>query len=199
MLREPVITNLKNHLLVATAELNGSFFERAVIYMANQSSEGAMGLVINNPLPEVKFADIAKSMGIEQILAAGVNAVPNSHYNPQVFRGGPVENTRGFVLHSRDYALTNTVQLAEDLALSAQAEIVADMAHGRGPRQVNFCLGYAGWSAGQLEAELHSNSWLVVPASNDLLFKVPPQDRYMAATAQLGLTALNFPTTIGLA
>lgn len=200
---EPVITNLRNHLLVATSELNGTFFERAVIYIANQGEEGSMGFVINQPLPRVNFTDIARSMGIEEILKAGrenTTTYSNRNSMPIIYRGGPVENTRGFVLHSPEYNLDATIRLTPEIALSAQSDIVTDMARGNGPRLASFCLGYAGWTTGQLETELHSNSWLVAPATPDLLFKVPPAERYNAATEILGLNTLNFSTqTMGLA
>lgn len=188
-----LITNLKNHLLVATSELNGSFFERAVIYIANQSEDGAMGFVINQPMKKVGFQDIARSMGIEEMLA-------QTRAEPIVYRGGPVENTRGFVIHSADYRLKNTIDIGPNVALSAQADIVTDIARGHGPRQLNFCLGYAGWGAGQLETELHTNSWLVVPADATLLFQTPAEKRYEEATRRLGLDALNFSAEVtGLA
>lgn len=183
------ITNLKNHLLVATSELNGGFFERTVIYMANQSAEGAMGLVINQPMKKILFADITRSMGIEEMLLQGRS-------QPIIYRGGPVENTRGFVLHTPDYSLKNTIQLSSEVALSAQADIVSDIARGQGPRNLNFCLGYAGWNPGQLEDELHTNSWLVVPADKGLLFDIPAESRYEAATRKLGLDNLNFSSEI---
>lgn len=202
MIKETVITNLRNHLLVATSELNGTFFERAVIYIANQGEDGAMGFVINQPLPRVNFTDIARSMGIEEILKLGrENPITSSKPElPIIYRGGPVENTRGFVLHTPDYHLAATINLTPQIALSAQSDIVTDMARGNGPRHANFCLGYAGWTPGQLETELHSNSWLVAPATPELLFHVPPAERYNAATANLGLNTLNFSTqTMGLA
>jgi len=201
LIEEGVITNLRNHLLVATSELNGTFFERAVIYIANQGEDGSMGFVINQPLPRVNFTDIAKSMGIEDILAAGRESPITSKPNlPIIYRGGPVENTRGFVLHSPEYHLKSTIDLTPEIALSAQSDIVTDMARGSGPRLANFCLGYAGWNHGQLEHELHSNSWLVAPATPDILFNTPPAERYNAATQLLGLTTLNFSTqTMGLA
>lgn len=197
---EPVITNLRNHLLVATSELNGTFFERAVIYIANQGEEGTMGFVINQPLPRVNFTDIARSMGIEDLLKAGRENPITTKSMPIIYRGGPVENTRGFVLHTPEYHLDATIQLTPDIALSAQSDIVTDMARGNGPRHANFCLGYAGWTTGQLENELHSNSWLITPATTDLLFHVPPSERYNAATEMLGLNTLNFSTqTMGVA
>jgi len=190
-----VITNLRNHLLVATAELNGSFFERAVIYLATQNEDGSMGFIINQPMNKVMFTDIARSMGIEDMM----DARASEGAMPIIYRGGPVENTRGFVLHTPDYKLESTLNLSDDIALSAQADIVGDMARGHGPRHANFCLGYAGWDQGQLEREMHSNSWLVVPANRELLFTLPPEQRYDAATSMLGLNALNFSVDVGRA
>jgi putative transcriptional regulator len=131
-------------------------------------------------------------MGSEEMMAA-------TRAEPIVDRGGPVENTRGFVLHTGEYHLKNTIPLGPDIALSAQADIVSDIARGQGPRQLNFCLGYAGWAAGQLETELHTNSWLVVPADAHILFKTPAEERYMAATRKLGVDALNFSDEVGVA
>lgn len=188
-----LITNLKNHLLVATSELNGGTFERAVIYIANQGADGTMGFIVNQPIKKIMFEDIARSMGIEEMLA-------QTRTQPIVYRGGPVENTRGFVLHSHDYHLKNTIELGPNIALSAQADIVGDIARGQGPQHLNFCLGYAGWSAGQLEDELHTNSWLVVPADTNLLFNTPADQRYQAATRKLGVDSLNFSADVaGLA
>ncbi|NBV54595.1 MAG: DUF179 domain-containing protein [Proteobacteria bacterium] len=189
---QAVITNLKNHLLVATSELNGGFFERAVIYMANQTAEGAMGLVVNQPMNKVGFGDVLRSMGIEEMLA-------NTRRQPLIYRGGPVDNNRGFVLHTSEYNLKSTIAITSEIALSAQADIVGDIARGQGPRNLNFCLGYAGWNPGQLEKELATNSWLVVPADKQLLFDVPPEERYAAATRKLGLNSLNFMDIVGRA
>ncbi len=187
------LTSLQNQLLVATAELNGSPFERAVIFMAHHQAEGSMGFVINHPLKQVGFTDVLRSMGIEEMMA-------QTRSQPIVCRGGPVEVTRGFVLHSPDYRLQSTVNLTANFALSAQADIMTDIARGHGPQKLNFCLGYAGWSPGQLESELHGNSWIIAPATRELVFDTPPEQRYTAATHLLGLNVLNFHTeTMGRA
>lgn len=183
------VTNLQHHLLVATSALNETGFERTVIFVAHHGTEGGMGFVINQPLPKLGFADVARSMGIEEILAQG-------RAEPILYKGGPVESTRGFVLHSTDYAMKSSVKISGDFALSAQADIVADIAKGHGPRQLNFCLGYAGWSPGQLEQEIINNDWLMLPATRELVFDVPPHQRYTYATRALGLNPLNFHSEI---
>ena len=188
-----IITTLPNTFLVATASHNNTMFERAVIYLVNHGPEGAMGLTINQPHQGIAFPHIMQSMGIEEMLAA-------SAQQPIILKGGPVEHHRGFVLHTADYSLSSTLQLGSNIALSASADIVTDIARGHGPKALNFCLGYAGWGPGQLEEELHENDWLVVPADAKLLFHTPANLRYAAATQKLGLDALNFPDSpIGLA
>ena len=184
-----IITNLRNHFLVATAQLNESYFERSLIYVCSHSDEGAMGVVINQPMKNISFNDVVKSMGIEDLMAHGRQ---NLLAPPTIFRGGPVENNRGFVLHSTDYKLKNSIDVGPEIRLSATSDIVTDMVKGVGPGRVNFCLGYAGWDEGQLEDEIAENSWLVLPASADLMFDVPVTDRYQTATRRMGLNALNF-------
>lgn len=195
------ITNLKNHLLVATAALNGSPFERAVIYMVHQDRDGAMGFVINHPLPTVHFDDIARSMGIESLLhaALGAGSTRKPFTFPPIFKGGPMETGRGFVLHSPDYKLASTTPVAPGVVVSTQPEIVGDIAQGRGPQHINFCLGFSSWAPGQLEAELHTNGWLVAPSTEEILFHTDPAARYDAANMALGLNALNFHDEIGRA
>ena len=161
-------------------ELAGTPFEDSIIYMCNFSEkEGAMGLVVNRPMGNVSFDEIADSMGLPSETAD----------QPIIFKGGPVEDNRGFVLHSGDYRHATTLHVEDGVNLSATADIVEAIAEGSGPLQMNFCLGYAGWAPGQLEAELATNSWLVVPADEMILFHLPPEKRYAACLAKVGLTS----------
>lgn len=194
-----LITELKHTFLVATGELNGSAFERAVIYMVSHSSEGAMGFIINQPQEKITFSDITHSMGIEQMMEAKLAETPQPIAAPIIFKGGPVENHRGFVIHGSDYARPSTVHVGPGVGLSTTSDIVTDIARGEGPKNLNFCLGYAGWAPGQLEIELMDNGWLVVPADPAILFNTPAPDRYEAATKRLGLNVLNYSDEIGLA
>ena len=116
---------------------------------------------------------------------------------PVVFNGGPVENNRGFVLHSPDYKEEDTLMVAPYANLSASAHIVSEIAHNRGPKQINFCLGYAGWEAGQLEEEIADNCWLLVPADENLLFNLPYDKRYAAAMQKVGGDVGQFVNAVG--
>jgi len=193
-----LITELKHTFLVATGELNGSPFERAVIYMVSHNQEGAMGFIINQPQEKINFHDITKSMGIEEMMEGRATA-SGRIAAPIIFKGGPVENNRGFVLHNADYRRPGTVQVGPGVNLSTTSDVVNDIAQGKGPHKMNFCLGYAGWAPGQLEAELVDNGWLVVPADQTILFSLPAAGRYEAATKRLGIDALNFSDEIGVA
>ncbi|MDD9912004.1 MAG: YqgE/AlgH family protein [Alphaproteobacteria bacterium] len=187
---DSIINTLQNHFLVATTSLNDSIFERTVIYMCTHDENGAMGVIVNRPLNSVSFTDIADSMGVKPL----IDKKP-----PTIFNGGPVDKNRGFVVHSPDYKLKNSLNVGQDISLSATADIVKDIAVGQGPQDMAFCLGYAGWSAGQLEQEIVENSWLVLQADADTLFHVEPQEKYDYCTRRIGLNALNFSDTIGLA
>jgi putative transcriptional regulator len=105
-----------------------------------------------------------------------------------VLDGGPVDQGRGFVLHSPDYKLeSSTLEVSDDVCLTATVEILRALSEGRGPRSALLTLGYAGWSAGQLEDELQSNSWLTCQADASLLFECPPKDRYDRSLALMGV------------
>ena len=173
------ITNLTNYLLVATPALDGTGFERAVIYLCSHGEDGAMGVVINNPIPEISFNEIMDSLDI----------IPRQaiHNDPIVFAGGPVESNRGFVLHSPDYQHESTMPLSNKASLSATADIVTAIATGEGPKQMNFCLGYAGWDAGQLEQEIAENDWLVLPAEEDIVYTLAAEKRHSTCVKRMGL------------
>ncbi len=172
------LDSLQHHLLVATPQLDDSPFERAVIYVCNHDDEGTMGVVVNQPLPKVSFKDITESMGIE---------LARPEHLPIIYKGGPVEESRGFVIHSDDYSSDASIFTGGHVLMSATADIVSDIAAGHGPQKVNFCLGYAGWSPGQLEGEIARDSWLVLPADEELIFNTPVNQRYELAQDKLGI------------
>lgn len=185
-----IIQNLRHHFLVATDRLNGTPFHKSVIYVCQHDDrEGAMGVKINTPSNNISFNDVVHSMGIEDMMMANLNR------HPAMLNGGPVESNKGIVIHTPDYRLKNSVDIGPGVTLSATGSIVQDIARGVGPQHMNFCLGYSGWQIGQLEQEIAENDWLVVPATNNILFNVPLNDRYNICTQMLGLNALNFGTT----
>ena len=186
-----IITDLSHHLLVATNKLNGSFFDKSVIYICSHDDKSTMGMVINRAIPQLSFNEVAEVTNND-----GVSPING---NLPIFCGGPVAKERGFIIHSKDYRNKETVSIDEHINISTNNDIVHDIAVGNGPKHVNFCLGYSGWAAHQLEKEVAGDSWFVLPADPDILFNTPPEKRYDACLAKLGLNRANFVGAVGLA
>jgi len=168
---------LRGHFLIALPSLQDGFFAHTVTYVCEHNDEGAMGLVINQPI-DLSWHQLLRHVDLEP-----GELVPDR----AVFRGGPVQPEHGFVLHTADEHWTATRELCDHLALTTSRDILEAIAKGRGPRQVLIALGYAGWGPGQLEHELAENAWLAVPADESVLFELPPQRRWDAATRLMGI------------
>jgi putative transcriptional regulator len=136
-------------------------FVETVVYVVKHNADGALGLVINRPLAKGPSADLLKGLGLESSKAAGEIVI---HY------GGPVNQRSGFVLHSDDFLLENSTQVADGIAMTADAKLIEAISQGKGPRQSLFMLGYAGWAPDQLEAEMKGGFWFAIPGDNALIF-----------------------------
>jgi len=176
--------SLQHHFLVASPWLADPRFHGGVIYICEHSDEGALGLMINQPL-EIHLGEI-----LEQLDMHG------SELDLPVYSGGPVQPERGFVLHNPGTTWQNTAQVDEQVLLTTSRDILAGIGRGDGPDEFLVALGYSGWGEGQLEEELGSNSWLTCPASTDILFRTPPRDRYQAVLKLIGID-LNQLTEFG--
>ncbi len=171
--------SLAGQMLVATEALRGPVFARAVVYLVRHDADGAFGLVINRPGPEVPLASLLRQL---QLDPSGVTGRIRIHL------GGPVETQRGFVLHTAEYAVSGTERLADDVALTTQPDVLADIAHGKGPRRYRFLQGYAGWRSGQLEDEIDAGAWISVSADPEILFDDDYATKWSRATARRRLT-----------
>lgn len=168
---------LRDHFLIAMPSLQDGYFDHSVTYICEHGDEGAMGLVINQPI-ELTLQQMLRQLNIEPIAGAT---------DQRVFRGGPVQPEHGFVLHSGKSEWHGTRKLSNDLGLTTSRDILEAMALNRGPTQALVVLGYAGWGPGQLEAEIGENAWLVGPASQSILFSLPPDERWNAAAQLIGI------------
>ena len=184
---------LTGQLLLALPGVGDPRFDHAVIAMVSHGPDGAMGVSIGQPLAGISMGDILAQLGI----AAGDIA------DHPVLSGGPVERQRGFVLHSRDQAdavdAADAVDVAGQWMLSSSQVLLRALAEGRGPKHWHFILGYAGWDAGQLESEIARHAWHAAPASEALLFATPPNERWTAAFASVGVDARLLSTAGGAA
>jgi putative transcriptional regulator len=182
---------LEGKLLIALPGMVDERFAQTVIYMCAHSSKGAMGIVINKPIPGLSFAELMKQLQIETKPLVG--ELP-------ILYGGPVETGRGFVLHSGEYeGSDSTLPVSEEISLTATLDILRAIAEGRGPRQALFALGYAGWGAGQVETEFQSNGWLHCEADPVLVFGTDPNDKWKTALARLGIGPSGLTANTGRA
>jgi putative transcriptional regulator len=181
---------LTGQLLVAMPGMADPRFEKAVIYMCVHSpDEGAMGLIVNKPLPDVRFGDILTNLNIppRSNICSGI----------QVHRGGPVQTQLGFILHSCDYRKDGTLVIDSEISLSTTTDILRAIAEGNGPHKNLMALGYAGWDSKQLDDEIKRNAWLNVPADADLLFSQDYDAKWSRALAKLGIAAHQLSSTAG--
>lgn len=182
---------LSGKLLIAMPGMGDPRFDHSVVFMCAHSEDGAMGLIVNKPTPEVRFEDLLAQLRIEK---ADTSREISVHY------GGPVETGRGFVLHSADYNRNSSTLLVDDnIGMTATLDILEDLAAGRGPSQCFLALGYAGWGPGQLEDELQRNGWLTSDADTGLVFEEPPTKKWQRALENLGIDPLLLSTTGGRA
>ena len=171
-------TSLTGHLLVAMPQMSDPRFTRTVVYLCAHSAEGAMGLVVNRLVESLTFESLMAQLGLE---SDGTGDAMPIHF------GGPVESSRGFVLHSADYVQESTLVIDEDIALTATIDVLKAIAAGEGPRRRVLALGYAGWAPGQLDAEIQANGWLLVPADPDLVFGLDNAAKWERALAKIGI------------
>ena len=177
---------LDGQLLIAMPSMGDPRFSRSVIYVCAHSSEGAMGIIINQRAPNISFAELLEQLKI--VPTEHRISLPSTMNAMDVHVGGPVETGRGFVLHSADYfKADSTLPINDSVCLTATIDILRDIAKGSGPTQALLALGYAGWAPGQLEDEIQSNGWLNCPANPELVFDPAVDRKYNRALDSLGV------------
>jgi putative transcriptional regulator len=189
------MNSLEGQFLVAMPDMADERFSESVIFLVGHSDDGAMGLVVNHELEDLRFADILDELDLGD--PDMVIRLPNAIRDRAVMRGGPVERGRGFVLHTADYSSGNTYEVANQVCLTATLEVLKAMAFGPAPKSALFALGCCGWGPGQLENEIAHNGWLTVPFSSALLFETPVDKRYDAALASLHITRATLSPDAG--
>lgn len=181
--------SLQGSFLLSTAKMPDPRFREKLIYMCGHSEEGAIGLVVNNPLPDITLDDIMLNANI---------LVPDFEL-PPVYLGGPVEMNAGFILYTADYQAENQLHVSETVRLSSDPEILRQIAQNRGPKKYLFLLGYAGWGPGQLEYELTDNGWLILPAEDKIIFDTPDSMKWKVAAQKFGIDITTYGDVLGSA
>jgi len=184
-------SQLEGKILIAMPGMGDPRFDKSVIFMCAHSADGALGLIVNKPTPELSFGNLLKQLEID---------VPEGSRDVRVHFGGPVESGRGFVLHSGDYSSeASTLQVSEQFGMTSTLDVLEELARNSGPTDALLALGYAGWGPGQLEAEILQNGWLTCDATPQLVFEVDDQTKWTAALATLGVDALMLSADAGRA
>jgi putative transcriptional regulator len=181
-------TDLTNQFLISMPSLKDPNFEKTVTYICVHSEEGAMGIVINKPL-EIGLGEIFVQMDI---------SVDNPDANNKtIYQGGPVQIDHGFILHQSDREWGSSIIVSPDLCVTTSKDILEAMAEGDGPEESLVALGYAGWSAGQLEQELMDNAWLSGPADPDIIFNTTSEECWQSAANHIGIDIEKLSSDVG--
>jgi putative transcriptional regulator len=177
---------LDGQMLIAMPTMRDERFARTLIYVCAHSSEGAMGIVVNQAAGNINFPDLL--VQLEVIPAADLIQLPTRAGTVKVLKGGPVETGRGFVLHSSDFFIENsTLPIDDGICLTATLDILKAIARGEGPLSAVLALGYAGWAPGQLETEIQENGWLHCAADTELIFGTDIDAKYEKAMHKIGI------------
>lgn len=168
----------EGQLLIATPYVKGDVFNGAVVYIFAHNAGGAMGVVVNKPLDMVHYASLFQQLSID---------VSKCDKDITIYHGGPAEENRGFVLHSNDYEIDDTISNDSAIHVTASVAILRDIAENKGPEKSLLAIGYSVWSAGQLEAEIEANLWLTTPATSDIIFNAENSHKYSMTEKTLGI------------
>ena len=182
--------SLQGQLLLASPHIGDERFEKSVILMCHHDSSSAMGLIINKRTSSLNLGDLYEKLDI---------GAPRFCAGNPVHIGGPVDSNRGFVLHSQDHMLPDSIQVTHDIGLTASIDILRDITEGIGPAQSIVSLGCAGWGVGQLDQEISENVWLNLPASAPLVFDYDRDTLWEQGFATLGIDPGFFAGTAGSA
>jgi len=183
--------NLANHFLIAMPSMNDPIFGGTVVYICEHNEKGVLGVVINKP------TDMTMDVLFDRIDLKVAEGLRSSVVNEPIMFGGPVQDDRGFVLHSPGGRYSSSLSVTDDVAFTTSIDVLEAVANGSGPRRMLVSIGYAGWSPGQLEEEIARNGWLTVGADAHVLFDLPIEERYNAAIKLLGIDPLMLASEAG--
>ncbi len=183
-----IFENLAGKLLIAVPAMADKRFEKSVIFMCGHDKNGAIGIVLNKPFLRLTFKTLLRQLAIDD---------SKIFSDIRLYEGGPVEVGRGFVLHSSDFYHSTTVKITPEIYLTATVDILKAISEGGGPEKFRLCLGYSGWSAGQLEFEMQTNSWVQANTDLDMVFSKTADVMWDQAMMSLGITHSSLSGDIG--
>ncbi len=179
--------NLTNHFLIAMPNMVDPNFSGTLTYIADHGTEGALGVIVNRPI-ELELSALFDQIGLN---------LPDDLKGQIVYLGGPVQQERGFVLHTPTEPYSSTLNVTEGVSLTTSKDVLEAVSEGKGPTKFMVSLGYSGWAAGQLEDEIAQNAWLSVEADPHVIFDLPAEERLPAAMRMLGIDFSNLSDEAG--
>jgi putative transcriptional regulator len=183
--------NLANHFLIAMPAMQDPIFGGTVVYICEHNDNGVLGVVINKP------TDMTMEILFERIDLKLSEGLRTTVVNEPIMFGGPVQDDRGFVLHTPGASYSSSLTVTDEVAFTTSIDVLEAVAAGDGPQRMLVSIGYAGWSPGQLEEEIGRNGWLTVGADAHVLFDLPIEERYHAAIKLLGIDPMMLALEAG--
>ncbi len=177
-----VSMNLAHHFLIAMPSLQDPLFKRSVIYVCEHNDEGAMGLMVNKPMENLTIEGVLSKLDITPQHNNAANTLEHPVYN-----GGPVAEDRGFILHSPQHNFASSVTISDGTVLTTSKDVLESLGSDQQPENIIVALGYCSWEKEQLENEILENAWLIIPASEQILFHTPAGERWRNAAKPIGV------------
>ena len=178
---EPLTMNLQHHFLIAMPALQDPIFRRSVVYICEHNTNGAMGIIVNKPLENLKIEGI-----LEKLKITPEPRDESIRLDKPVMLGGPLAEDRGFILHTPPSNFASSIRISDNTVMTTSRDVLETLGTDKQPSDVLVALGYASWEKGQLEQEILDNAWLTAPADLNILFKTPIADRWREAAKLIG-------------
>lgn len=182
--------NLQNNFLIAMPKILDPFFQKSVVYICEHNKNGAMGLIINKPINNLFIDNILNNLNIK----INKNVI---YHTQQIFYGGPIEKTHGFILHSPKNIFHSTLKLSDDIMITTSKDVLKTIGTEKQPQSTFIALGYSSWEQGQLEEEIIKNNWLTAKADSNIIFHTPISERWNKATSIIGKNVFNISNQTG--
>tara|TARA_B100000963_G_scaffold347879_1_gene354704 strand:+ start:366 stop:932 length:567 start_codon:yes stop_codon:yes gene_type:complete len=181
---------LKGNIICALPQLKDIFFSKSIIYITHHNKDGAVGIVLNYKILNIKGAELFKKLHI-------INTPQNFKMDFAFHIGGPLSQNNGFILHSNDYTSKNTIKISKNVKMTCSTEIINDIARNHGPEKFFISLGYSGWGPGQLEDEIKKNSWININEELGFLFDMDSEKKWSNAIKKTGIDFTKFSSYSG--
>ena len=179
---------LSGKFLIASPSMTDPRFYKSVIYIISHKKDGAMGIVINQPIIETKLKNIIFNEELKD--SSNIDNIP-------ITLGGPVDTKKGFILHTSEFKDKSTIKVDSNIFLTSNINILKSIVKGKGPKKSLFALGYAGWFPGQLEEEISNDGWLIAPGDSKLIFECKVENKWSEAIKSIGVDPNLLSSTSG--